>query len=331
MTLMLTIDDYLKGQSSNFLKDFFIDLLMIIPFISLMGLVVSKFLEVMDRYFNWKNHFFDRILVSIFFTSLVSLGAVSIYFLLVEFFHLNLVDSEWTDAKPIAFAIFVIIFLIVSMVMIFREFMNSLRTQEALSMQSEVLRRKNVEFEYQMLKNQISPHFLFNNLSVLSSLVYKSPEKSDEFIKEFSQIFRYILELNNETVVQVSKEIYFLESYMYLLTIRFGDCIEFVQNIDEDKVNHLIPPLSTQFLIENAIKHNQVNVNHHLKVEIFNELDYLIVRNNLMPRNDAVPSTGKGLKNLTDKYHIISDRLPDFQAVEGYYLAKIPLIAPENA
>lgn len=333
MAIILTIDDYLNGLETEetLIEGFFTDLVLIVPFISVMGYMASRFIHFLDRKWSWRDHFVIRTSANILFLGIVSFVISVSYMIADSVFNFNLVDTEQTDVLAVTFAIFLIIFLILSIVIIFHEFMNSLKTQEDLSLQSEILRRKNIEAEYQMLKNQISPHFLFNNLSVLSSLVYKDPEKSDEFIKEFSQIFRYILELKNETVVKVSKELHFLDSYIYLLKMRFESSIEFDQNISVDKLDFLLPPLSTQFLIENAVKHNRIDAKNHLKVEIFIEGDYLIIRNNLKARTEDVPSTGQGLKNLTDKYLIICDKSPQFGAVNGHYVAKIPLITPEDA
>ncbi len=143
-------------------------------------------------------------------------------------------------------------------------------------------------------------------------------------------MFRYVLELNNQTVVSLKKELDFLDSYLYLLQIRFGDNILFNRRIEADKLSLLVPPLSTQLIIENAVKHNKVDKEHQLKIDLLNEGNALVIKNSISKRKESFESTGQGLKNLKEKYALISDKAPEFKIENHCYIAKLPLLKNET-
>jgi LytS/YehU family sensor histidine kinase len=198
-----------------------------------------------------------------------------------------------------------------------------------LELLSERLEKENLNSQYDALKNQVNPHFLFNSLNVLSSLIYVDAKKADKFIGEFSKVFRYVLELNKEPFVKVIDEIKFLDSYMFLQRIRFDDNISFNTKLDQEALNLLIPPLTLQLLIENAIKHNIISDTKKLNISIESDNLKLIVKNKFQPRQEDVKSTGVGLNNLKEKYNIISERVPEFYEENGFFIAEIPLIKSE--
>ncbi len=193
-------------------------------------------------------------------------------------------------------------------------------------------RQANLQAQYESLKGQINPHFLFNSLNALSSLCYPkpNPEKAKKFIDEFSKIFRYILEIQDKTVIELRSELEFLNSYYYLQKIRFDKDLQLQISIDNDKYNMLLPPLTLQVLVENAIKHNQVKSETPLKVTIENFNNVLHIRNNLQRRNKInVPSTKIGQENLIKRYQLISELTPEFYEKNNQYIAKIPLLNDE--
>ena len=195
--------------------------------------------------------------------------------------------------------------------------------------ESERLQRENLQSQYETLKNQVNPHFLFNSLNALSSLVHLDPDKAVDFIDEFSKIYRYVLDTRERAVVQVKEEMAFVNSFMFLQKIRFGDNLRMEVNVAAEQLNDYVPPLSLQLLFENAIKHNEISSQKPLNIELFNENGYLVVKNNLQLREDGSPSTGLGLNNLKDRYSMISSQETHFFVSNGDYLAKIPLIKEE--
>lgn len=195
--------------------------------------------------------------------------------------------------------------------------------------QNEQLEKENLRSQLESLRTQVNPHFLFNSLSVLSSLIYSDQGKAEQFVDEFAKVYRYVLDIREKTVVTVREELNFIHSYLFLQQIRFGDNLLVEIKIDEEKLDDFVPPLSLQLLLENAIKHNRVSRESPLHVALYNEGGKLVVRNNLQPRDERVDSTGLGLKNLKERYRLFAGSIPEFVATDSDYFARLPLIKPE--
>ncbi len=191
---------------------------------------------------------------------------------------------------------------------------------------AENLERELIGVKFEVLKNQINPHFMFNSLNVLSSLIETDIEKAQRFIEEFSHIYRYVLETIEKPVVTVNEELSFVRSYIFLQQIRHGESLQFKVDIPADSLAMLLPPLSLQVVLENAIKHNKLNNNQPLKIEISVLQNTLFVSNNIQPKISLSTSTGLGQSNLTKRYDIISDRLPKFRVQINQYIVELPLL-----
>lgn len=205
------------------------------------------------------------------------------------------------------------------------------RTKELTEANTQLLKvqKENIQSQFEVLKSQINPHFMFNSLNVLSGLINKDIGKAQQFIDEFSHIYRYVLETLEQPVVTLEKELDFMRSYLFLQQIRHGNDLSFSVKIPSALLKWVLPPLSLQVVLENAIKHNIVNESKPLKIDIYSEDTTLIVRNNIQPKISAVASTGLGLKNLVKRYGLISNSEPVFFVETGYYVAKLPLIETE--
>ena len=195
--------------------------------------------------------------------------------------------------------------------------------------QTEQLKRENIQSQFEALKNQIDPHFLFNSMNTVYSLIDTHPDKAKEFITKFSKIYRHVLDVKEKVVVQLKDEIEFLNSYIFLQKIRHKGNLEISINIDAQKLNNYIPPLSLQMLVENAIKHNIVSDKKPLKINIFNNNNCLIVKNNIQLKDSTIESTKIGLNNLTERYKHISEKAPRFYIKDNEYVAEIPLLEEE--
>jgi len=194
--------------------------------------------------------------------------------------------------------------------------------------ESEKLQKENLRTQYEMLKTQVNPHFLFNILNVLASLVHMDAYKAEAFVKEFSQTYRYLLDVKDKTLVSLREELSFMKSYLFLQQIRFEEGLDCVIDIDEAFLDDLLPPVDLQMLIENAIKHNIISKSKPLIIDIYEEDSYIVIKNNLQKRTH-VESTGIGLENLEEKYKLLADFNPAFAEKENYFIAKLPLIKPE--
>lgn len=194
---------------------------------------------------------------------------------------------------------------------------------------AERLSKEHIQSQFQTLKNQVNPHFLFNSLNALSSLVHSDPDKAEQFIDEFAKIYRYVLDVKERKFVELKEELRFLESFMFLQQIRFGDHLRLELEVDAARLHDFLPPLALQELIENAIKHNEVSGQHPLTIRVESKDGSLEVSNGLQPRKEDVASTGTGLKNLKERYRLFADKEPEFVATSKQYIAKLPLIEAE--
>ena len=210
---------------------------------------------------------------------------------------------------------------------------------EAIFGERSVLQKKTRELEqenfisrYEALKNQVNPHFLFNSLNVLSGLIYEDVRKSDQFIRKFSEVFRYVLEHNDANLTTLSRELAFLDSYMFLQQIRYGDNVHMHLNIDADYLKWQLPPMSLQIVFENVFKHNQIGPENPVTIHISVEHAVLVVKNNYFPRKNDQRSTGIGQTNLLKRYELVnaSLKLPQFYLQDEHYVVELPLISTDK-
>lgn len=190
----------------------------------------------------------------------------------------------------------------------------------------ERLEKENSIIRFETLKNQLNPHFLFNSLNFLSSLINKDPERAQKIIDKFSSVYRYTLDVIDRPVIELKEEIEFAKSYLYLQKIKFENTTEIEINIDASKLNFYVPPLAIQVLLDNAFKHNKASAESPLKIIIFNEGDVLVVTNNLQLKISNKLSKGVGLNNLNKRYQLLGNANPNYIVTETDFTAKIPLI-----
>lgn len=193
--------------------------------------------------------------------------------------------------------------------------------------EQELLKQMNIEQEFENLKSQVNPHFLFNCFNTLSSLISEDRERAEVFLDELSKVYRYLLSNNMDGVATLQSEIKFIESYVALLKTRHGEALQVQMEIDSEYYPSLLPSLSLQLLVENAVKHNIVSKQQPLVIEIFTTPAHqLIVNNNLQRKEKKERSTRIGLQNIKSKYQLLQE--DGFQVVQGEknFMAVLPLI-----
>lgn len=193
--------------------------------------------------------------------------------------------------------------------------------------EQELLKQMNIEQEFENLKSQVNPHFLFNCFNTLSSLISEDKERAEVFLDELSKVYRYLLSTNIDGVATLQSEIKFIESYVALLKTRHGDALQVQMEIDKEYYSTLLPSLSLQLVVENAVKHNIVSKQQPLIIEIFTTpARQLIVNNNLQRKEKKEKSTRIGLQNIKAKYQLLQE--DGFQVVQGEknFMAVLPLI-----
>lgn len=202
-------------------------------------------------------------------------------------------------------------------------------TTEATQLKLEASEHKQaaMEAELQALKLQIDPHFIFNNLSVLSELILEDQQQGYEFTENFAKVYRYMLINSKKDVITLEEELKFLQSYIYLIKKRIGSGLQFSIQVDKTILEKKVPSLALQFLVENAIKHNQTAKNRPLHIEIFNSsLNELVVSNDIIPLVNKNISSGIGLNNIINRYKLLSELEPKIEITDQSYTVKIPLL-----
>lgn len=192
--------------------------------------------------------------------------------------------------------------------------------------ESEMLKRESLLAQINALKTQVNPHFLFNNLNTLSSLIPENPKHAVNFVQQLSKVYRHILEVKNEKSIFLLEEMEVLNAYAFLLQTRFGTNLVVNINIPSEKMKKKIVPLSLQLLMENAIKHNIVSSEKPLLINIFSDNGSLVVSNNLQMKNQINESTGIGLDNIRNRYKLLGEKQVKVTESETNFTVSIPLL-----
>jgi len=189
------------------------------------------------------------------------------------------------------------------------------------------VQKENLQSQFDVLKQQVNPHFLFNSLNVLTALIKLDPNLAVNFSGNLSKVYRYVLENKDNELVELKTELQFLDAYIMLLNIRFVGKLNVNINIPENRLNDLIIPLAMQLLIENAIKHNVMSKSVPLTIDIFIDQDnFMNIVNNLNERPTQLVSTGIGLKNIENRYLLLNNTKPVFEKNATHFIARVPLV-----
>lgn len=189
----------------------------------------------------------------------------------------------------------------------------------------EELRRLQMKNDYNALQDQLNPHFLFNNLSVLKSMIQYDPDAAVAFTQNFTDTYRYVLQNCDRTTVLLSEELEFIHAYIDLHHERLGNALDVDFSVQPGLLGRRLPPLSLQLLVENAIKHNVVSKDEPLTIRIFTHDDWITVENNIQPK-DTSYSTSKGLNNLTARYELLTEQPVTIIQNERIFKVDLPLL-----
>lgn len=191
---------------------------------------------------------------------------------------------------------------------------------------AEKLEREKIQMQYHHLKNQVDPHFLFNALTSLDSLVRSNPELASRFISHLSKIYRYVLQHKENEVVNLETELEFIHHYCSLQRIRFDQAFHVEFKLSKAAREKGIVMITLQMLIDNAIKHNEIHEQHPLKISVYDKEEYLYVENNKQPKKLVLNSNKQGLSQLTALYAFLTERPVILEDKQDYFTVKLPLI-----
>lgn len=202
-----------------------------------------------------------------------------------------------------------------------------IRKSQQVQMENQQLHAENLLNQYEALKNQLNPHMLFNSLNTLRSLIRETPDRAQEYLQELSRVLRYTLQENINQSVTLREEMEFVSAYIFLLKMRYEDNLLFDIRIDEASESRILPPMSVQLLIENAVKHNEISNRRPLTIRIYDEEgSRLVVSNPIQHKLTASRGTGIGLANLSKRYLLLFEQEIEVKEGNNTFVVSIPLI-----
>lgn len=236
-------------------------------------------------------------------------------------------EEDWINVPPLNPNLTLSLTAIYLTILGFDNYARIQNKLQARELETTRLQKENITAQYRALKAQIEPHFLFNSLSVLSSLVYENADLSADFIVKLSKTLRYIIEKNKFNLVKLSEELKFLDAYFFLVKTRLEKGVFLINKLEDSFINtNYIPPVTLQLLVENAINHNAYNPHNPLKIIIEEKDGFIVVSNNLNPRELLKESTKQGLKNIAKRYSLIGEKEVEIRKTETDFIVKLPLL-----
>ncbi len=303
----------------------------ILMFTIFAGTIIESILWInrkIDKRLSWVNHQTKRFWVQLFIDWFATVTIATITTIVV----MTILPGEVIflfDLIVINSLAVIFVFIIVSI-----DLTKSILEKWKLALlENEVFKKENAEAKYESLKNQLSPHFLFNNLNTLYGLIKeKNDELASNYLLKLSEIYRYVLVIRDVEVISLTKEIKFIKDYTFLLSTRYSSNFNIEINIQDRLLNEkFLPPFTLQVLIENAEKHNVINDRQTMHVKIYTENNnYIVVENNILKRPKKVESTNIGLKNLRSRYQYLSNVEIHILKTKDHFIVKVPLLEIEK-
>lgn len=291
---------------------------------------VRKFNNSLDLKYPWESSLGRRLGMQI----VGDLGITLFFTLIIRNLAFLIVTPSLSDIPFVRLQDEIIVSIVVScftLVVVMIDLGIFLMTQwKQSSTEAERVKKENMEFRFDRLRNQVNPHFLFNSLNTLASLVYNDPDTASRFVRQLAKVYRYVLENRDKEVIHLSEELNFMEAYLYLVKIRFDEGIEFELDLPTESHRKMIPPMTLQLLIENALKHNIVSASKPLKIRIVATADFLSLSNNIQPKLSPEPSTKTGLENIKSRYAFLTNQPVSIQMDNNQFRVQIPLLEPDT-
>lgn len=310
-------------------KNFAITLLVSTMYSFVLGLGNGIINDFLNRKFPWSETTRTRAILSI--VSILIANFILVYFCnylnfvviqkaatVEQFFSSKYNTSNWFMIN---------IALLISAFLHAKGFMEELKKTSKKEVVEQKLIAKSANAQFESLKNQLDPHFLFNSLNVLSSLIDENPKQAQKFTASMSKIYRYVLEQKDKELVTVEDELEFAKTYCDLLKTRFEDSVGFVFDVKKEDYRRFVVPLSLQLLLENCIKHNFATSSKPLMIKIFSENDTLCIENNLQVREQIKESSGIGLSNIVQRYSLLTKRNVFIEKSEDYFKVILPVLS----
>ncbi|MFY8108748.1 MAG: sensor histidine kinase, partial [Bacteroidia bacterium] len=292
-------------------------------FVTLLWNLNLILLALVEPYSSWERSPVKKLIIC---------GSIAVFLPIAVNLFFNKILFEWLYQRPCELSgsdnimflvISVVITLLINAIMLSIEFFEFWK--KSLT-EREALKRDNITAEFESLKNQVNPHFLFNSLNTLSSIIEEEPKTATQFVQKLSSVYRYVLAQRDKETVTLHEELNFIESYVYLNKIRFGENLKVEILVDESLRQSQIATLTLQLLMENAIKHNVVSKDKPLSIEIGIKNSRIYVKNNLQAKKIHAESNGIGLSNIISRYKYLSKEEVIVSSSNNYFEVSVPLI-----
>ncbi len=289
--------------------------------VALYFFVVGEAQIIVDRILEMIFPVPNNIKLRIFFQS-----ALGILIIIGGFFTITLIETGYSNITKPLFYLGTAIGLVFMMLFSSSLLLIRLTEKWILSQkQLDIIRQEKLQMSYNSLQDQLNPHFLFNNLSVLKSLIYYNKDAAIKFTENFTDVYRYVLQSNDKKLVNLEDELLFIKSYLDLHKERLGEGLIIDYKIDKQKNDKQIAPLTLQTLVENAIKHNITSKSSPLKITLETDKDYISVKNNIQLKESSY-STQTGLNNLVKRYEFLTTEEIFITATSKVFKVSVPLL-----
>jgi sensor histidine kinase YesM len=306
-----------------FYRTFFYYMIYSIP----LSLVNSYFFDYMNEVVVWGRYKKYKLAIGFFGSVIITLIAI---FFIRAFIEIVLEGETWTEFVNSEQPQFYISALLITLVIsLFFHAVYYYRELQKTKVKEQKVIAGAASAKFDALKNQLDPHFLFNSLNVLTSLIEENPDSAQKFTTALSKVYRYVLEQKNKELVTVDEELKFARTYMSLIKMRFEDSIIFEIPDKASNPESKVVPLSLQLLLENAVKHNMVTSSKPLHIKIYEDGNHLVVMNNLQPKQIVKKSSGVGLDNIKQRYQLLTERKVYINQREKDFAVAIPMLTKQ--
>lgn len=316
-----------SGRTLSFDKSFMIELGYYLLYSIVLTLINSTYFDYLNHKVVWKKYGRYRLLIGALGGVLLTmLGVLWIRILI----RMGFEGADWEAFVSGERAVHYVIALLVTIVTtVFFHAVHFYRSLQDKRVKEQKIIAGTASAKFDALKNQLDPHFLFNSLNVLTSLIEEDQDQAQKFTTSLSKVYRYVLEQKNKDLVSVDEELQFAKTYVRLLKMRFEDSIVFDIPEQCSKPEAKIVPLSLQLLLENAVKHNVVNASRPLHIKVFEADGMLMVSNNLQEKQVVKRSSGVGLRNIRQRYSILSDRKVIITKTAADFSVQLPMLTKQ--
>lgn len=329
ISLATTFFFFFVFNDEKTLENFAITLLVSTMYSFVLGIGNGIINDFLNRKFPWSETTRTRAIISI--VSILIANTVLVYF--CNYMNFVVIQKATTTEEffsgkyNVSNWFMINIALLISAFLHAKGFVEELRKTSKKEVVEQKLIAKSANAQFESLKNQLDPHFLFNSLNVLSSLIDENPKQAQKFTASMSKIYRYVLEQKDKELVTVEDELEFAKTYCELLKTRFEDSVDFVFEVKKEDYKRFVVPLSLQLLLENCIKHNFATSSKPLIIKIFSENDTLCIENNLQVREQIKESSGIGLANIVQRYSLLTKKNVFIEKSEDYFKVKLPVLS----